>query len=96
MVDAAQPIGLANVVNIEEQVMMQEGTDVVYYTGLYGGELLRYLNVTSGLGSDDDLAQFLLTTPDQYRYAHQKVCVMLQVPEDVILQHLQGTHLHLP
>ena len=90
MVDAAQPIGLANVVNIEEQVMMQEGTDVVYYTGLYGGELLRYLNVTSGLGSDDDLAQFLLTTPDQYRYAHQKVCVMLQVPEDVILQHLRA------
>jgi asparagine synthase (glutamine-hydrolysing) len=90
MIDAAQPIGLANVVNIEEQIMLHEGSDVVYYTGLYGGELLRYLNVTSGLGSDDDLVQFLLTTPDQYRYAHEKVCAMLQIPEDEMQQHLRA------
>lgn len=90
MIDAAQPVDLAKVVNIQEQVMLQEGYDVVYYTGLYGGELMRYLNVTSGLGSDDDLAQFLLTTPDQYRYAHAKVCAMLQFPEDEIQQHLRA------
>ncbi len=90
MFDAAQPIGLANVVNIEEQIMLHEGSDIVYYTGLYGGELLRYLNVTSGLGSDEDLVQFLLTTPDQYRYAHEKVCAMLQISEDEIRQHLRA------
>lgn len=90
MIDAAQPIDLVNVVNIEEQLVLHEGSDVVYYTGLYGGELLRYLNVTSGLGSDDDLVQFLLTTPDQYRYAHEKVCAMLQISEDEMQQHLRA------
>ncbi len=89
LVDAGQSINLANVVNIEEQIMLHEGSDIVHYTGLYGGELCRYLNVTSGFGSDDDLAQFLLTTPDQYGYAHQKVCAMLQASKDEIQEHIR-------
>lgn len=90
MTDAAQLISLADVADIQEQIMLHEGTDVVYYTGLYGGELLRYLNVTSGLDSDDDLVQFILTTPDQYRYDHEKVCAMLQIPDDEMRQHLRA------
>ena len=42
MTDAkSQLISLADVADIQEQIMLHEGTDVVYYTGLYGGELLR-------------------------------------------------------
>lgn len=88
MTDGSQLMGNANLADIQEKIMLREGSDVVYYTGLYGGEMFRYLNVTSGLGSDDDLIQFLLTTPDEYGYAHDKVCAMLQIHEDEMRQHL--------
>lgn len=88
--DAAQPMGLANVVSIEERIMMMhEEDDAIWYTGLYGGELLRYLNLTSGLSTDDDLVQFLLDTPDQYRYDQEKICAMTGLSEDELRQHLK-------
>lgn len=90
LMDANLSADLANVADLLERVMLHEGTDVVYYTGLYGGELLRYLNVTSGLNSDDDLAQFLLTTPDQYLYNPEKVCAMLEIPKDKMLSSLRA------
>lgn len=88
--DGALPMDIAHVVNLEEQISQREGSDGVVFTGLFGGEMFRYLNLTSGLGSDDDLVQFLLTTPDKYHYDNEKVCAMLQISEEEMRQHLQN------
>ncbi len=90
--DGALPMDIAHVVNLEEQIAQREGSDCVIYTGLYGGEMFRFLNVTSGLNSDDDLVDFLLSTPDSYHYNNEKVCAMLQISEEEMRQHLK-THI---
>jgi asparagine synthase (glutamine-hydrolysing) len=88
--DAALPMDIAHVLKLEEQISQREGSDGVVYTGLYGGEMFRYLNITSGLSSDDDLVKFLLTTPDKYRFDTEKVCAMLRISEEDMRQHLQN------
>lgn len=90
--DGALPMDITPVVHLVEQVAEREGSDSVVYTGLYGGEMFRYLNVTSGLESDDDLVDFLITTPDTYRYDIEKVCAILDISEERIRQHLK-THI---
>ncbi len=92
MFDAALHIENAPFLDVQEQIMQREGTDAVYYTGLYGGEILRSLHVTSGLASDDDLIRFLLTEPNQARYDPEKVSAMLTMPVEEIEQRLK-THL---
>lgn len=87
--DAVLPMDITPVVNLVEQVAQREGSDSVIYTGLYGGEMFRYLNVTSGLDSDDHLVDFLLATPDAYRYENKKVCAMLRISEDDMRRHLK-------
>lgn len=88
--DGSQSIGLSNVASIIERISMNMEHNAIWYAGLYGGELLRYLNVTSGLSSDNDLVQFLLNTPDQYRYDPEKICAMTQFSKDEIEQHLMS------
>lgn len=51
---------------------------------------MRYLNLTSGLRSDEDLARYLFTTPDRFRYPSEKVGAMLHVPEEEMMEHLRG------
>lgn len=90
--DGTLPMDITPVVNLVQQIAKREGSDSVVYTGLYGGEMLRYLNITSGLNSEDDLVLFLLTTPDTYRYDIEKVCAILDISEEKMRQHLK-THI---
>ncbi len=88
MKDCFQPIELVNQVDISEQIYEQEGNNIAFYTGLYGGEITRYLNITSGLSSDKDLVDFLITTPDKYRHSIKNVCNILKISKKVIFNHL--------
>ena len=92
MFDATQDIGNTGILDSLELVLHNEGPEVVYYTGLYGGEMFRNLSVTSGLGSDDELIQILLDTPIQVQVDHEKICTMLQIPVQELWQHFR-THL---
>jgi len=89
--DGLYPTRIAYLLDISDQVSRLYGNDVFFFTGMYGGEMFRYFNVTSGLGSDEDLVDFLLTTPDKYRYDTGKVCRMLGIGKDAIERHL-GEH----
>jgi len=87
--DAALVGSLKTMVNIGEQICRREGPDIVYYTGLYGGEMFRYLNPTSGFSSDDDLVEYLFTTPDTFLYNPQKVSAMLQISTREMREHIK-------
>ena len=77
-----------NIVDISEQIYEQEGNNIAFYTGLYGGEMTRYLNITSGLSSDKDLVNFLMTTPDKYRHSVKNICNILDITKKEIFDHL--------
>ncbi len=86
--DCTQPIDFVNQVDISEQIYEQEGNNIALYTGLYGGEMTRYLNITSGLSSDKDLVNFLMTTPDIFRHPVKNACKVLNISKKEIFDHL--------
>ena len=86
--DCTQPIDFVNQIDISEQIYEQEGNNIALYTGLYGGEMTRYLNITSGISSDKDLVNFLITTPDIYRHPVKNVCNILNISKKEIFDHL--------
>ena len=88
MKDCFQPIEFVNQVEISEQIYEQEGNNIALYTGLFGGEMTRYLNITSGLSSDKDLVNFLMTTPDVYRHPIKNICNILNISKKEIFDHL--------
>lgn len=93
MNDGAQSIQHANLYNFLEQDLVREGNDIIYYTGLYGGELLRRPVVTSGLSTDDDLVHFILSidhSDGPSRFAPENVVAMVAAPGDNLLQHLRA------
>jgi asparagine synthase (glutamine-hydrolysing) len=87
--DGSVPTYMAFLLDLYDQIAQIYGNNAILFTGVYGGELFRYLNVTSGLHSDDDLVDFLLSTLDKYRYAPEKVCTMLQLDKADIKEHLK-------
>ncbi len=65
------------------------GGDIVYFTGIFGGEITRHSHITAGLSSLDSLARYLLSANDSYKYSTKKVAAIFQVPEDKIREHLR-------
>ena len=90
MKDCAQPIEMVDILDNSEQISEQEGNNVAFYTWLYGGEMTRYLNITSGLSSDKDLVDFLMTTPDKYRHPIKNTCIILKISKKEIYNQLLG------
>lgn len=88
MKDCAQPIEMVDKVDLSEQIYEQEGNNIAFYTGLYGGEMIRYLNITSGLSSNKALVDFLITTPDMYRHPIKNVCNILKISKEEIFNQL--------
>jgi asparagine synthase (glutamine-hydrolysing) len=72
------------------------GGDVVYFTGIYGGEITRHSHITAGLSSLDSLAHYLLNANDSYKYSTEKVAAILQVPQKEIKEHLEQYLKKLP
>jgi len=65
------------------------GGDIVYFTGIYGGEITRHSHPTGGLSSLNSLVRYLLNANDSYKYSTEKVAAILQTPEKEIQKHLQ-------
>lgn len=86
--DGMNPTALAYLPNILEQLIEMHGSNVIAFNGLYGGEIFRYLNITMGINSVKNLSRFLLNTPDPYGYSAEKVCKMLAIDQEYLLEHL--------
>lgn len=65
------------------------GGDIVYFTGIYGGEVTRHSHPTAGLSSLNSLVRYILNANDSYKYSTKKVATILQMPENEIHKHLQ-------
>ncbi|MBN1127961.1 MAG: hypothetical protein JXA71_03185 [Chitinispirillaceae bacterium] len=64
------------------------GGDIVYFTGIYGGEITRHSHPTAGLKSLASLVRYLLSANDSYKYSTKKVSEILQMPAYEIRNHL--------
>jgi len=65
------------------------GGDVVYFTGISGGEITRQSHPTAGLSSLNSLVRYLLKANDSYLYSTKKVAAIVRKPENQIRKHLQ-------
>jgi asparagine synthase (glutamine-hydrolysing) len=65
------------------------GKDIIYFTGIYGGEITRQSHPTAGLSSLKSLVRYLLKANDSYKYSTEKVAAILRMPENEISNHLQ-------
>ena len=65
------------------------GKDIVYFTGIYGGEITRQSHPTAGLSSLNSLVHYILNANDSYKYSTKKVAAILRMPENEIWKHLQ-------
>lgn len=77
-----------------EQLVAAYHEEVVYMTGAYGGEVTRFLHLTSGIRSTESLADYLLTAGEEYKYSTDRAVRILgtQVREvhDSLLSYLNG------
>jgi len=64
------------------------GDHSIMFTGLMGGEILRYSNLTSGLKTEKDLTNFLMNSKDNYTYTTENVCKMLNINKNDIFDYL--------
>jgi asparagine synthase (glutamine-hydrolysing) len=85
-----------NLMLILEKIAMGGGHGVTYFTGLYGGEMFRYLNITSGLKTNKDLVRYLMTTPDGFRYSLEKVCRIMDMQQNDFEEHLMEHVMEYP
>ena len=86
--DGLNSTSSAHSLHFMEQTLERVGSNITIFTGLYGGEIFRYFNITEGLTSVMSLSKFLMKTPDKYRYSVMNTCRMLSVSEEELLQNL--------
>ena len=72
-----------------ENLRNQFGGDIVYFTGIFGGEITRHSHPTTGLSSLNSLVQYLLSANDSYKYSTKNATAILQISEDDIQKHLR-------
>ncbi len=70
--------------------------DVVYFTGIYGGEITRQSHLTGGLPSLKALFRYLLNANDSYKYSTEKVGQILKITRKKIERHLLNHLRELP
>jgi|GEM_PF-4582690 len=66
------------------------GPGAVYFTGMFGGELTRYLNPTSGIGSARALTEHVVDSEFAFKYSTEKACRMLGVKRAFALDQVGG------
>lgn len=81
--------GLPHLYTFMEDLLRECGRDIIYYTGIMGGEITRHYNVTSGLGTVDKVARHLLHTKAYYKYSTQKVAALLGLHEGDMKDHME-------
>jgi asparagine synthase (glutamine-hydrolysing) len=79
---------LAHLYDYPQSIEAEFGEDIVYFTGAYGGEITRYRNPTSSLGSTSALVEYLLSAEDNYKYSTDQVCKLLGIHRETVVQHL--------
>ena len=88
--DSSHSLGLFHA--FLQQLVQEADEGAVYWTGIYGGELTRYLHPTSGISSDEHLAAYLLSVPSDYKYSTRRTLCMIGVTKkhayDVVLRHI--------
>ena len=65
------------------------GGDIVYFTGIYGGEITRHSHPTNGFPTLESLTHYLLTANDSYKYSAKKVAAIMQMAPQLIEQQLK-------
>ena len=64
---------------IYDELIKHYGQNTFLCTGVYGGELLRDMRITSGLKTERSLVSSILNTNDTYKYDNETVSKMLGV-----------------
>jgi asparagine synthase (glutamine-hydrolysing) len=81
--------GLEHLYRYPETMLDLLGEGIVYYTGIYGGEITRYRNPTSAIRSTHDLARHLLTARDTYKYSTERSCALLGMSVQEAQRHVE-------
>ena len=87
--DGLNSTGLTIMLDTLDQMMSKYGNDVIMYTGLFGGELLRFVPLKIKFNSINKLTKYLLTIGEGYKYSTNKVMKMLDIRYEDIFNHLQ-------
>lgn len=86
--DGLNPTSMAFILDDYDKLIERYGENILLCTGLYGGEMFRYLTLTKGINSIEKLSK-VLTTLDEYIYPPKKVCRMLNLKEEHVISHLK-------
>lgn len=86
-------VGMAKYLKCNDEITKIFGDNIVIFSGLYGGEFTRYLDITGGLFNTDDLVNYLCCyNPDKYRCSINDVSKLLNFPKTRFM-HLVKEHL---
>lgn len=92
--DGLNSVDVGHVYDNLSELYEMYGSNVVVYTGMFGGELLRYSNIISGLPDKSGLIRFLLSGADNYMIPSEDVAKLLFMKEEdmygLMDEHLSG------
>jgi asparagine synthase (glutamine-hydrolysing) len=71
-----------------QEMLNHFGEDMVYYTGIFGGEITRHNHVTGGLAGMNSLVRYLLKAHDRCKFSTEKVAQLFCVPAETLARRL--------